>query len=715
MFRVRPLLPLAAGFVAGLAAARVLPPGLLLAAFIALPFLRRRIPLLLLFAGLGLGGLRDLLHDPGPAPDAPQLPLVGVVEGPPRIYRSLEDPAHAPEEDGAFRIGAVQVRYFRTPVDLLGGERVRVSGRLRTPAPATNPGQFDSAAHLRRQGIHWTLTLERLEVLEAAPLASRVRAWFRRRFESRVRPDTGAFLSSIVLGRREAMNEDLRRNLQESGTAHLLAISGQNLVIVLGALWALLVLAGLRARTLSLTLLTLLAGYALLTGLQVSVVRSFLMIATYFGADLVWRRRDPLSATALAALLICAWDPDQIADVGFQLSFSAVLGLSLLAPVFHAALPAGPALWNPVRGAVAVSAAAWLATAPIVLATFNLLTPGIIVANLVLVPLISLEFVVGLLHLVLEPLGGGLLSGGVADGVFTLIGLASGAVNALPLSHAYAPAAPGGIIALYYLSLAGWALLPARSWKPFLVAGPVLLLGLGGPATRRALETPLLAVLDVGRGSCAYLEWPDGRNLMVDCGSLNGRDVGASIAAPFLWQRGLTRLDTLVLTHTDADHVNGAASLFRLLRVRRVLVTRAFGDWSPPPGIEKILVERTGAPYRIDDLEILGPPLLERLGEAPSPNETSIVLRAANVLFPGDIEERGVEELMSLPDLKTRFLILPHHGKFHRRHEDFARRVSPEEILVSAPLGYGSDRVLKALPVPPRLTGQEGAIQILLK
>ena len=59
--------------------------------------------------------------------------------------------------------------------------------------------------------------------------------------------------------------------------------------------------------------------------------------------------------------------------------------------------------------------------------------------------------------------------------------------------------------------------------------------------------------------------------------------------------------------------------------------------------------------------------------------------------------------------------VLPHHGKFHRRHEDFVRRVAPEEILVSAPLGYGSAKVLDALPSPPRLTGQEGAIQILLK
>jgi competence protein ComEC len=229
------------------------------------------------------------------------------------------------------------------------------------------------------------------------------------------------------------------------------------------------------------------------------------------------------------------------------------------------------------------------------------------------------------------------------------------------------------------------------------------------------LETPLLAVLDVGRGSCAYLEWPDGRNLMVDCGSLNARDPGASIAAPYLWSRGITRLDTLVLTHPDADHVNGADSLIRRMHVRQLIVTRAFDGRTWPPGVEVVTMERANEPVRRGDLEFLGPPVWEKFGRGVPPNETSIVLRAANVLFPGDIEERGVEELLTLPDVRARVLLLPHHGKFHRQHRELVQRVAPEIILVSAPEGYSSPKVLEALPFAPRLTGREGALEIELK
>jgi competence protein ComEC len=598
-------------------------------------------------------------------------------------------------------------------VALIGGERVRARGPARRPRHATNPGQFDYGDYLERQGIDTVMSLRKMEVLEGPPLWSRARARLRSLFDRGIRPEVGAFQSAIVLGRREAVPDDLVRNLQRSGTAHLLAISGQNLIIVMASLFAVLTILGVRRRALSLTLLAGLALYTLLTGLQISVVRSFLMMAAFFAGDLVWRRRDALSALGAAALLICAVDPAQPFDVGFQLSFAAVLGLVFVAPAFHAFAGTGGFLWNRTRLALGTSLAAWLATAPIVLCSFNLLTPVIVPANLALVPLLTLEFIVGLAHLVLAPLGLEALSGTAANVLFDAIAVSSTALTRIPWSYAYLPAATGGLVALYYAGLAGWTawcrLTRERWWKPVTVL--VILAPLGLTALRhRAPERPLLAVLDVGRGSCAYLEWPDGSNLMVDCGSLNVRDPGASIAAPFLWSRGVTRLDTLALSHPDADHANGVRSLLELVRVRRVIVTRAFEGWEWPNGVEVIVAERRGDPLRIGPIEILGPPLWEKFGGDVPVNETSLVLRAADVLLPGDIEERGVEELMALPDLRARVLVLPHHGKHFRQHRELAARVAPEVVVVSAPEGYYSEEVVEALPVPARITGREGAI-----
>jgi len=722
MLRARPLASLAAGFLAGIAIARVaelglLPPALVSLAAAAVLIIRSRHPVIAAFLGLGLGILRqELAETRTPLPLSNE--VRGVVAGPPRVYRALEDPDPGPAMSGSFVVGRVQVRYFGRTVPLIGGESVVARGPMKRPRHATNPGQFDYGAYLERQGIDAVLILETLEVVGGPPAWSRARAWVRSLFDRGMRPEVGAFLSAIVLGRREAVPDDLVTNLQRSGTAHLLAISGQNLVIVLTSVWAILTLLGVCGRPQSFLLLGILGLYVLLTGLQVSVVRSFLMVAAFIGADLAWRRRDAVSALGLAALLLCAWDPGQVADVGFQLSFAAVLGLSLIAPVFHAFTGTGPWLWNRLRMALGVSVAAWLATAPIVLADFNLLTPGIVVANLLLVPILSVEFVFGLAHLILAPLGAGVVSGWAAGALFDLLRPVSSGITAIPFAYAYAPPAGAGLIALYYAGLFAWTawcrLTASRWWKPACAVFIVLPLGLT-PLRHRAPEGVLLAVLDVGRGSCAYLEWPDGRNVMVDCGSLNARDPGASIAAKYLWWRGVTRLDTLVLSHPDADHVNGARSVIDLFKVRRVIVTRAFEGQTWPAGVEVVTVERRDAPVRLDRLEFLAPPVWEKFGRDVPPNETSIVVRAAGVLLPGDVEERGVEELLTLPDLRARVLVLPHHGKYFRQHEEFVRRVAAETIIVSASEGYFSPRVIDALPVKPLITGREGAIEKLLK
>jgi len=720
MFGRRPLAWLAAGFVAGAALARVsdaAPLLLALAVVSAGAIIRRRHGLPILLLGAALGGLRQEwaeTREPIPLADRAE----GFVEGPPRIYRTLEDPDGDPAADGSFVVGRVQVRFFGRSLSLAGGERVVARGPMRRPRPASNPGQFDYGAFLSRQGIDAVLTLESLEILEGPSIAGRARRAARGLLDRGTRPEVAAFLGAIVLGRREALPDELISDFQKSGTAHLLAISGQNLVIVLISLWTVLTLLGTRGRILTLLLLVLLGLYVVLIGFQVSVLRSYLMIAAFLGADLAWRRRDPVASLSAAALAICLFDPAQVADAGFQLSFAAVLGLSVLAPILHGMAQAGGGwIRDRLRLAMGVSVAAWLSTAPIVLEHFNLLTPGIVFANLALVPLLGVEFVLGLAHLALAPLGAEGLTGWAAGATFDLMRWAARGVTALPFSHAWAPPPGPWVIAAYYAALAAWAwACRARpgGWKPWLVALLALPLGLTGPLRHRTPDGPRLAVLDVGRGSCAVLEWPDGRNLVVDCGSLDARDPGATIAAKYLWHRGITRVDTLVLSHPDRDHVNGARTLIERFGVRRLVVTRAFRDFDWPPDVEVVAAERAGEPRRLGELEILGPPVWEKFGREVPANETSLVVRAADVLFPGDVEDRGVEELLTLPDLSARVLILPHHGKFHRRHEEFARRVEAEVAVASAPEGYFSPRVLEALPIRALVTGREGAIELEL-
>jgi competence protein ComEC len=304
-----------------------------------------------------------------------------------------------------------------------------------------------------------------------------------------------------------------------------------------------------------------------------------------------------------------------------------------------------------------------------------------------------------------------------ADAVYSAIAWTAHGFARVPFGHLFVPALPPLIVAIYYGGLAAWAAwtrAAPRPWKPLLALALVAPLALPAFLHRRppALR---VAALDVGRGACVYVEFPDGRNFLFDAGSLDYRDPGASVAAPYLWSRGVTRVDTIFLSHPDADHVNGARSLIERFRIRRLVVPRGFArfsdlpDWARARGLEVLEVERG----RMGDVEILGPPVWEKIGREVPPNEMSIVLRAGGLLLTGDIEELGVEELLT-QDPRADVWVVPHHGKYHRAHRELAERVGARAAIVPGPEPYASQRVLGDLARRGGVyvTGTTGTVEI---
>jgi len=738
------------------------------AAVAAAALLRRGASVAAVLLGVACGAARQEWWERVPATDVSgavlsedRVRVRGVVRERPRVYRdrsaALGDArdGHDERASAAFALdiesidrlpgvtGRVRVHVYDRDPALVGGEVLLLEGRLRLPRPRTNPGGTDRRAVLAREGIGALLIVgakDEFRVVSPAPIMSMrttiegVRDVLRERFQAHARPDAAAMMSALVIGTRENLPEPLVASLQRSGTAHFLAISGQNMALVLGIVMSCLAVAGLRGPKQQIVTLALLLAYTALSGWQVSVVRAFLMAAFWISAGLVWRKADSFNAMCAAAAIIVLADPTELFQPGFQLSFLAVVGIILVAPVFHefTAPPDRPdPTWTQrlaasARGVLAISMAAWLTTAPVVLSTFNLLTPVILVANLVLVPLIMVEMILGLALLVVAPVVPPLADalGWCAGLTLDAIAGSSDVMTRLPGSYLFLPALPGGAVAAYYGLLALWTLwarAASSRVRPWFCA--VFALMLAAPAlVRTRVDGLFVAMLDVGRGSATYVEWADGRNLVYDCGSLNVRDAGATVMAPYLWSRGVRQVDTLVLSHPDADHVNGAWSVVERMRVRRLVVTRrmpeAFVAEARARGLDVIIVERTGAePAALaPGVEVLGPAPPERLGRNTPDNDTSIVLRLdGRVLLTGDIEERGSLELLSLGGaVRAEVLVVPHHGKRHALHRVLADAVAPTAALVSAPDGYSAPEVLAHLERTCGVyrTGRDGCVEV---
>lgn len=304
------------------------------------------------------------------------------------------------------------------------GEELWVRSRISPPVSARNFDEFDYARYLIRRGIsgtgfvasgHWQFSECRKEKEGIATVLYRLAASYRTQIENLYRRlgiegDELAVLSALTLGDKTDLSESVRESYSVAGVSHVLALSGLHI----GLLYALaffllrpLLLGGQSGRVLrSLLLILLLWLFAFFTGLSPSVVRSAAMFSIWALADLCGRQSFSLNTLALTAWLMLLVRPVWLFDVGFQLSFAAVLSILLFQPFLYRLCPvrhrAGTYLW----GLVSVSVAAQLGTAPLVLFYFSRFSTHFLLTNLLVVPLVTLILYAAVVLLLLTPMSG---------------------------------------------------------------------------------------------------------------------------------------------------------------------------------------------------------------------------------------------------------------------------------------------------------------------
>ena len=588
--------------------------------------------------------------------------------------------------------------------EIADGDRLSLWATLSWPRGFGNPGSFDAMAQARRQGVHAVgyCKSARLVKIEGRgdvgwlrAGASRVRRWGRRAFERFMLPGTEQGLArAMVLGDRTGVDPDTAEAFRVAGTYHILAISGAQVALVAGMLA--FVLARLRAGPwLSAVAVPIsLAFYAQLVGGDAPVVRAAVMASVLVVGRALDLDADVANLLGLAALALLVNRPSAIADVGFQLSFGATLGILLLTPLLVERLPILPLR---LELALAASLAAQAAITPLLAFHFHRLAPAALVLNLAAVPLSAAVLITGLLVLAAAFLLPAIapLMGDIAWIAAHAL-LVSGEPGRWPALDVRAPALGAGAVAAY---LVGLCLLCARRFRegvPLLLAGAIaFVFGSGGAAADGRMT---LTVLDVGQGDCLVVRSPRGRAWLIDAGGTFDErfDMGEAMVGPYLWSYGLRRIEGLVVTHAHPDHVGGVPFLLRTFAMgevwegvapRRDRGYRAMNTALVTAGTSRRTVTR-GISTQWDgiDVRVVWP---KPVGRPPwtTRNDDSVVLElrfgAVRFLLTGDIEE-GAESRLGLCPADV--LKVPHHGSRSSSSPGFVAAVAPRLALVSA--GY---------------------------
>jgi competence protein ComEC len=625
------------------------------------------------------------------------------------------------------------------------GNRIVVFGKLVASSPPTNPGQFDFENFYRaksRLAFLHAYNKDSVSVVHPAK-GTMLGSWTGARLLSSLRQKLNVmtwryvgeyeapFASAIMLGNREQLSRERRDAFLETGTVHLLAISGLHVGILAGAFFLFFRVGLLSRRKCLWATILFVVFYAWLVEFRPPASRAAILVTLFCVGRLLGENSFSFNLLAIAGLIVLILNPSDLFGLGPQLSFLAVGTLTFGKDwIFWAPskdpikrLIASTRAWpqrivnwlgKQLRTAVLVSGLIWLVAMPLVAFRFHLLSPVALIVNPLLLVPIAWSLYGGLGVLVsgwfLPVVARGF--GYFCDRNLAFIEWMIGGAQSIPCSHFWTAGPTSFAVITFYAGLFLFAIFPLTklSGRKLIVlfciwvtAGWVIPDQVAQRLSANRTLPLECTFVDVGHGTCVLIQLPNGETMLYDAGSFGASDYGARNISGVLWFERIEHIDTVVLSHADVDHFNAMMDLSEKFSFGRVLLSQTMLE-SDSYDVRELLnrlkslgvvVETVSAGDELASdclfsISVLGPP---SQGITGNDNSNSVVLLIEHlgyrILLPGDLEQAGLSFLFENPAIDCDLVMAAHHGSKHSEPEKFMAWSNPEYVVISG----GSQRV----------------------
>ena len=595
--------------------------------------------------------------------------------------------------------------------EFVEGRQVEVMGVIERPPRAAAPGLFDYRAYLHNQRIFFQLKSDstndwQLLSREPVPLTEKFRRWAQHQLQRGLPHDENLdLILAMTLGLRSTLSGEAGEPFIRTGTMHIFAVSGLHVACIAGFILYALQWCGLSREKAGLITVPLIWFYTLATGWQSSAIRAALMFSVIIAGRVLKRPSDLLNSTAAAAVLILLFQPEQLFQAGFQLSFVVVTSLALFIPAIQSFNPSflqpDPLLPRPVWPRwrlwaapcvrmvgmmTAVSIASWLGSFPLTAYYFNIVTISSFVANLIAVPLSSVALACTVFSLLIPP-AGPLFNYLSWAFMFHTVQFTRFCAE-IPLSYFYVPK-PNTLFFLFYFTAVGIILIPAlrTTTRRIVTVSLVIVLGiswLGSILIGRPLAT--ITVLPC-TGTPALVQVAGERNLLIDAST--ERDADYTVKR-FLHAQGLGSLDNLLLTHGDVQNVGGFPTIWDEFKPAAVLTSSSRAR-SPSYRQALRLLEENPRRWKVvatDDQfhgwTVLHPPRGRGL---PRADDNCVVLKRTlgrwTILHVAELGRDGQKQLLeSGADLDADIIIAGMPERDEPLEDELLKAISPRAIIL---------------------------------
>ena len=638
------------------------------------------------------------------------------------------------------------------------GDKVLIKGEFQEPKTARNYKGFNYKEYLKTLKIYGTVKVSSIKTVEKncenklMQISNSIFLKIKENIEKTYSPNISPIILGVMLGYTENIDENIREDFSTSNISHVLAVSGMHIsyIIILITKSTQKILGKRKSKIIASAVLM---TYMFITGFSVSVVRASIMGILTCMSFIVYRKSDTLNNITIAALITLINNPYSINSVSFLLTYGGTLGIIYFQPIVNKIIKnvkIRNRKWKyvclriqrkceKIIDIIAVSISAQIVIAPIMIINFNTIGIGFLLTNLLLSCVIGIIVMGGFIQILIS-----FISINIGTAFAKLIEIPTYGllfISKIDLGNFKAVTPDFYQIILYYLAicifrylyivfhlkycnatqerikntiyLIKYKLRPYFS-KIIILLISIVVLFLIVSFVPHDLE---IYFIDVGQGDSTLIITPNDKTILIDGGGSPTYDVGKNTLIPYLLDRKIKKLDYVIVSHFDEDHVGGVLAVLEHLEVRQVIINKQIEDSDNYQKFFKLVKEKMitvklvkkGDRISIEKniyFDILWPKD-KQITENPL-NNNSIVCKLNyynfSMLFTGDIEKIAEEKILQRVNnklLKSDILKVGHHGSKSSNIEKFVEAVNPKIALIGVgennKFGHPNSEVIKRL------------------